>query len=985
MPHRFPHTALIPRYAFSALFLFAVAFAHETAEGLVAWWCFEEGAGNTIVDQSGHGWDGILHGNGAWTQGRAGKALRLDGSTVVDLGSPPAFRMEKAFTLEAWILPDEWIPGTFHGVAAKMPDAAPYAGWALYHAGYNDMFQVAANLSGVDTRLATAPPHEGRWHHVAVSFDGETLRLYVDGESAGTRKQKGALAVNDEPLLLGRLYKNRPETGFKGLIDEVRLWNRALTGEELAARTGVAVKASPARPTVRVSDYPASLYASNFPAPSGAPMEACARSVTWGRWNWTPSTNIAISFEGEAAEKKAARYAELGVNLVFIDEYRYILVDPEPFQTYLRDLKKVVDICHRHGLKVALHLTVTGVLSNHGAAHPEQAAYDIQAKGGAYFERYGTWNMCPNNPGFRRDFLARVEALMRLGFDGLMPDETSWLPGKASLCGCEHCRKRFKTQSGFEVPDPADKAVWENWEAPRWRAWMDFHVRSQGDMLVAIREVAERFGDKVLTACQCNYLQAARNVGNCIEDMRRGITASFYECEPGNPWSWRYNLAEARAYTAYGPSFFLEYSGSLSQQYFSWAFALTCGLRVWTWPELMRLPTFPFRWEKKWETLFTTPTPFADTAILYSAPAVKLLPAASVTATAQEYVGWAEALTEAHVPFETLAASRLAPEMLARFKLLLLPAATCLSVSEAEKIAAFVKNGGTLILTGESSLYDETGARRRNFALAELLGVDWVETKVAARLTFNERDGGGKKLRYTGRQAVVKAEVGTAIVIAAEDGSLILSARDAGRGKALYLSIHPGSRYFMPKVSNPGGDTWGHRLGIGGTWSDRRQSGFKQLMLSVVEPGGRPFTAKAPTELILQPYRHAWRDYRGILVHCLNALGTRFEETVRIPPWVNYEFLNYPDTGKITFSIETSEVRKAYYLSPDFVPVVRVPFTQAQGRCQVELPSVGRYGVLYLVQGKKDAVQDGLLGTPLVDGMPPVTPFPMEALPDKGK
>jgi hypothetical protein len=975
----------VKRLLFSALFLSALYPAGEPLPaGLIAWWSFDEGSGHTVVDKTGRGADGQIRGNAVWTNGRHGKALLFDGASVVDCGNPEALKTGNAFTVEAWICPEEWIPGTFHGVVAKMPNKAPYAGWALYHAGYNDLFQVAANIGSVDNRLGTAPPREGRWHHVAFTFDGQKLRLFTDGRAVGFKATKGALVVNQEPLLIGQMYQKAVNTGFRGAIDEVRLYDRALSEAELASNAGVPLAPAAAKPKFRATAYPSSLLAGNLPPPSGAPIEECARSVTWGKWNWTPSPAIAASFAPESAEAIAKNYAALGVNLVWIDEYRYILVDEPQWKTYLIDLKKAVDACHRHGMKVALHLTVTGVLSNHGRAHPEQAAFDMETKGGAYYERYGTWNMCPNNPGFRKAYLERIEALMGLGLDGLMPDESSWLPGKASLCGCEHCRRLFKERTGFEVPDPTDKKLWENWDEPRWRAWMAFRIRSQGDILEAIKNVALRFGDKVLTACQCNYLLSPRYVGNDLEDMRRGVTASFFECEPGNPWSWRYNQAEARGYTAYGPSFFLEYSGSLSQQYFSWAFALTCGLRSWTWPELMKLPTFPFRWERKWETIFVKPEPFADTALLYAAPAANAVASTVVHGFIREYIGWAEALTEAHVPYATLAASRLNAKTLAKFRQVILPSVSCLSTGEAGLLARFAKEGGLLIITGESGLYDETGARRGNLALAEIQGVDWVETLPLARPSFDDPWNGGKKIRYSGRAVRLTARSGADVLSAGEDGAPQIISHPVGRGRALTFAVSPGTKYYMPKISAEG-DTWAHRLGVGGSWNDNRIPAFKSLMLAAVEPAKRILTAEAPIEVLIQPYRHEWKDYRGVVVHLLNALGTRFDGLLTVPSQVAYEFLDYPDPGKITLTLAAPDVKRAYFVSPDFEPVVLLPVTTQAGRCRVELPTFGRYGFIYLAQSEKDAVRDGLVGTPLVDRVPSAVPFTLASLDQETK
>jgi hypothetical protein len=123
---------------------------------LIGHWSFDEGAGAMVADRSGNGNHGVLRGNAKWTDGIRGKAIRFDGTAMIDCGNGPTLNVTGAISLEAWINPDEWMPGAFHGVAAKLPPAAPYTGWALYSAGYKDLFQTLVSSGGVDTRSSTS-------------------------------------------------------------------------------------------------------------------------------------------------------------------------------------------------------------------------------------------------------------------------------------------------------------------------------------------------------------------------------------------------------------------------------------------------------------------------------------------------------------------------------------------------------------------------------------------------------------------------------------------------------------------------------------------------------------------------------------------------------------------------------------------------------------------------------------------------------------
>jgi len=89
-------------------------------------------------------------------------------------------------------------------------------------------------------------------------------------------------------------------------------------------------------------------------------------------------------------------------------------------------------------------------------------------------------------------------------------------------------------------------------------------------------------------------------------------------------------------------------------------------------------------------------------------------------------LGWCQALTESRIPFE-MVHDRLMDEVhLEPFKTLILPNIAALSDAQCEQLRKFVAKGGSVIATYETSLYDELGAQRKNFALADLFGVNWT-------------------------------------------------------------------------------------------------------------------------------------------------------------------------------------------------------------------------------------------------------------------
>jgi hypothetical protein len=82
-----------------------------------------------------------------------------------------------------------------------------------------------------------APPSPNVWHHVVATWDGAMLRLYVDGELQQERERTGKPNPNPYPVMIGNFeYPSCHGTSFGGLIDEVRIYNRAMGADEVRER-----------------------------------------------------------------------------------------------------------------------------------------------------------------------------------------------------------------------------------------------------------------------------------------------------------------------------------------------------------------------------------------------------------------------------------------------------------------------------------------------------------------------------------------------------------------------------------------------------------------------------------------------------------------------------------------------------------------------------------------------------------------------------
>jgi Concanavalin A-like lectin/glucanases superfamily/Bacterial Ig-like domain/Bacterial Ig domain len=209
--------------------------------GMVAGYGFDEGTGTTVADNSANGNTGTISGAGWTSSGRFGSALTFDGfDDLVTIADADMLDLTTAMTLEAWVRPTQM--GGYRTVIMK--EAATALDYALYSdtSAARPRYQVQVNgqLRGPS---GPAQLPAGEWTHLAATYDGAVLRLYVNGSQVASETRTGARPVSNGPLRIGGtlIY---PEY-FKGDIDEVRVYNRALTASEVVTDMNTAVAGTP--------------------------------------------------------------------------------------------------------------------------------------------------------------------------------------------------------------------------------------------------------------------------------------------------------------------------------------------------------------------------------------------------------------------------------------------------------------------------------------------------------------------------------------------------------------------------------------------------------------------------------------------------------------------------------------------------------------------------------------------------------------------
>ncbi len=201
----------------------------DAPQGIAAWWTFDEDPDAPVaLDVSGHRLGGQLQ-EARRAEGFEGRALECSGGCVVVPGDPQLSDFE-TLSIECRVKtdlpeqPNNWILNRVFG-------GSETTGFRLGLVGARPCFQIPC--TAWSHHLAAPDPLPlGRWVHLAATFDGQTMRLYVDGTERGSMDRPGPIGGNDCHLVLGN-YETGHKACFHGLLDDVRLYRRVLSAEEI--------------------------------------------------------------------------------------------------------------------------------------------------------------------------------------------------------------------------------------------------------------------------------------------------------------------------------------------------------------------------------------------------------------------------------------------------------------------------------------------------------------------------------------------------------------------------------------------------------------------------------------------------------------------------------------------------------------------------------------------------------------------------------
>jgi hypothetical protein len=218
---------------------FTISFTVATSSGagLVAAYNFNEGSGSTLSDRTGNGHNGTITGATWNTQGRFGGALAFNGSNQwVTVSPTSALNLTTGMTLEAWIYPT--VNNGVRDIVIK--EGASVDIYNLYARNWRGRMESNVFVGGNNrTAESSGAPPVNTWTHVAGTYDGTTLRLFVNGAQVASAAVSGSIPTSTGPLRIGgnSLWGEY----FQGRIDEIRIYNRALTAVEIQTDMNAAI------------------------------------------------------------------------------------------------------------------------------------------------------------------------------------------------------------------------------------------------------------------------------------------------------------------------------------------------------------------------------------------------------------------------------------------------------------------------------------------------------------------------------------------------------------------------------------------------------------------------------------------------------------------------------------------------------------------------------------------------------------------------
>lgn len=199
--------------------------------GLVSFWPLDDATidGDTVKDIVGNN-HGTITGNPKIVPGKINEALEFNGSSdYVDCGGDESLNLTNALTIEVWIMPNVAGEGGINAGPLCKAIATGNWNWQLRYNAPGGFMGFQFNAGGSKWISVQQNLNAGVWYHIIGTYDGSDAVCYLNGEETQRMSMPAINSSNDNFLIGQDGWVNV----FNGVVDEVRMYNRALTEAEV--------------------------------------------------------------------------------------------------------------------------------------------------------------------------------------------------------------------------------------------------------------------------------------------------------------------------------------------------------------------------------------------------------------------------------------------------------------------------------------------------------------------------------------------------------------------------------------------------------------------------------------------------------------------------------------------------------------------------------------------------------------------------------
>ena len=561
-----------------------------------------------------------------------------------------------------------------------------------------------------------------------------------------------------------------------------------------------------------------------------------------------------------------------------------------------------------------------------------------------------------------------------------------------TLCGCESCRKKFKADTGLELPTTKDPDFFRNLNNMTYKKWLNWRTVKLQERNLEVRALMKKY-------------------------MPQGGFYPTYLCDPTYTGMWNSNYQAGirlESEVAYSSSVGLEYEPRFFNNYYHWPVAVVemkfekavnraldsnpwlyfyptqYGDYIWEWSLAMGTGAniwFPGEqapdkkvesarsavsgWMAKHQKLIGKTSSYANTGVVYSSLTRDMCPEG--TAWREGWFGVSQLLTDSQTSYQMLVDADLSnPDVLKDLRTMVMFNTACLSDASVAAIREFVKNGGTLLASANISLRDENGVMRNDFGLADVLGVSFASylESTKNRLVFSA-EAKDKIPGFTGEYKHDKNFVtlksinpdrsvaGKIIDAAGKEYPGVITG-NYGKGKVIYFAGHPEMHYIRADHLPP------YYVTPGQIWQSNMNPDYQKIVTAAVNflnPEPLLIAKNLIPGVVAESLEHKTGPVTGISVQLINCTGAVLKDGI-VPKIFEVKFPPVVPEGGIDIAVKADNIKKVYLVSPDYNQITELSPVFEKGYVKVNIPALYRYAMLYFVKtGEAEiaAINDGAI------------------------